>query len=270
MKWYRIHIIWSIRAEFILLVIFGALIVGLSLGLMGSGGAILTMPVLLFGLDQPEKLAIINSLAIVFLISGFQSFQLIINKVIDLPLVLYFGVPSLIGAYFGAILGNLASGEIQLLVFSISAFAAAIKILINSNSDSKQSDSGKTGSRMSLMGIGVLVGVLTGFVGVGGGFLIVPALIIIARLDLKQAVATSLVIITFNSLVGFLTYYIDGNYSVATFDWLPILIIASIGLVGSMFGQKLKHSLPQDLLQKSFAVTLVFVGAAISYQYLVA
>jgi len=268
MRWYRIHIICSVQAEFMLLVILGALIVGVSLGLMGSGGAILTMPVLLFGLDQPEKLAIINSLAIVFLISGFQSFQLLLKKAIDLPLVLYFGTPSLIGAYLGAMLGNLASGELQLLIFSISAFAAAIKILMNSNADTQEKECST--SRISLVIIGILVGLLTGFVGVGGGFLIVPALLIIARLELKQAVATSLLIITFNSLVGFLKYYVDGNYSVSTFDWLPIITIASIGLVGSLFGQKLKHVLPQHILQKSFAVTLFFVGGAISYQFLVA
>lgn len=247
--------------------IIGGILIGVSLGLLGSGGAILTIPILMFGLGLSEKLAIINSLAIVAIISGVSSAKNIAADTVQWRIVARFGIPSIGGTYIGSVLGQSVSGSTQIAVFVVIVFISAIKMWLSSNgadaiTQSKNVDTAK------LVLSGVFVGVLTGFVGVGGGFLIVPALILLAGVPLINAVATSLLIITFNSLTGFYKYFTIGNYSIESFDWRPILILAGVGILGSLIGLKWSKKFPAKTMKKSFSIILMLVGLYTTWQLL--
>nr|WP_211225216.1 sulfite exporter TauE/SafE family protein [Photobacterium halotolerans] len=182
---------------------FGAIAVGLSLGMLGSGGAILTLPILAYGLGQTEKQAIASALIIVGIISSITSFNGIRQRLVNWSLVMLFGFPGMAGTYLGAWFASYLDGAIQMTVFAVVMLAAAWRMFqpVGLTSSHAQTQS------YWLTGLqGLLVGVLTGFVGVGGGFLIVPALVLLSGLTMQTAVATSLVIIVMNSLIGFLTY----------------------------------------------------------------
>ena len=178
------------------LVIIGAVIIGLSLGLLGSGGSIITMPLLLYVVGETEKLAIAESLLIVGSIATVGSLLLAKSKLINLRYILWFGLPSMMGTYIGAWSAQFVTGVVQVLTFSIVMLLSSRMMLKSplANVEPKPS-----GSLVGVGAVGVAVGILAGFVGVGGGFLIVPALFLLARLTLQQATATSLVIIAFSN-----------------------------------------------------------------------
>lgn len=243
----------------------GAIFIGLSLGVMGSGGAILTIPVLIYGFDQPEKLAILNSLAIVAIIALVTSARNLKSQQIRWPLVFHFGIAGMLGTYLGAMLGNAISGQAQLLIFIATLFISAIK-MFRSSIKENQGDCEANLPTWVLPVSGFAVGVLTGLIGVGGGFLIVPALILIAKLSLQHAVATSLVIIFMNSVLGFAKYFDSGGYAFHSFDWWPIIIVSTIGIVSSFLGQKWAENVPQKRLKQGFSAVLLLVGLYIGGQ----
>lgn len=238
----------------------GALVIGLSLGMLGSGGSILTVPVLVYLVGQEEKLAIAGSLAIVGLIAAAACLPYIRDKMVDWRTVLLFGVPGMIGTYFGAWSAAFVSGAVQLLVFAVVMLAASYFML-----HPKDLDDTPHASR-SLTKItcdGLLVGALTGFVGVGGGFLVVPALVLLAGLAMHTAVATSLVIIALKSAAGFVKYLDVLEVEQLQLDWGLIGIIAAIGVAGSLIGNRWGCRMPQERLQKGFGYFLIGMGAFI-------
>ncbi|NAW67494.1 sulfite exporter TauE/SafE family protein [Photobacterium halotolerans] len=244
---------------------FGAIAVGLSLGMLGSGGAILTVPILAYGLGQTEKQAIASALIIVGIISSITSFTGIRQRLVNWSLVMLFGFPGMAGTYLGAWFASYLDGAIQMTVFAVVMLAAAWRMFqpVGLTSSHAQTQS------YWLTGLqGLLVGVLTGFVGVGGGFLIVPALVLLSGLTMQTAVATSLVIIVMNSLIGFLTYQDVLALTHTQLDWPVIAIMAVIGVAGSLAGQQLSGRLPQHRLQRIFSVCLILMAGFILYQSL--
>lgn len=243
----------------------GAIAVGLSLGMLGSGGAILTVPILAYGLGQTEKQAIASALIIVGIISSISSITGIRQRLVNWPLVMLFGFPGMTGTYLGAWIASYLDGAIQMTVFALVMLAAAWRMFqpvgLASSHDQTQSY-WFTGLQ------GLLVGVLTGFVGVGGGFLIVPALVLLSGLTMQTAVATSLVIIVMNSLIGFLKYQNVLALTHTQLDWSVIVIMAVIGVAGSLAGQRLSGRLPQQHLQRFFSVCLILMAGFILYQSL--
>ncbi|MGX9463012.1 sulfite exporter TauE/SafE family protein [Shewanella sp. A14] len=239
--------------------VVGALLIGLVLSVLGSGGSILTVPVLLYLIGMPPELAIASSLCIVGVISLISSLGFIKQKKVSWPHVFLFGLPGMAGTYLGARISTFFTSDTQLTVFVILMLIGAVMMWRNQSSKCK---AGKL-NIVKILIQGLAVGVVTGFVGVGGGFLIVPALVLLGGIEMWLAIGTSLLIITMNSLVGFIKYYSLLSDKGFEFDWSVIGIMIAGGLVGSIAGQWITQYLPKALLQKIFAIFLVLMAVFI-------
>lgn len=242
--------------------VIGALIIGLSLGLLGAGGSILTVPVLVYLLGQPEKVAIAGSLAIVGGIALAGAVPWARARLIHWRSVIWFGIPGIIGTVGGAWASVLVSGTTQLLVFAVVMLMAAwfmLKPPSRGVTPVAPADAESAPERhvSLIVGDGLAVGALTGFVGVGGGFLIVPALVLLGRLDMYRAIGTSLLIIGIKSLAGFLKYLSVLNAEGLTVDWSVIGLFTGVGIVGSFVGTRIGRKLPQAALKRGFGAILV-------------
>ncbi len=182
----------------------GALSIGLSLGLLGSGGSILTVPVLVYLVGQDEKVAIAGSLAVVGTIALAGALQYLRSDQVDWRNVGWFGVPGMAGTWLGAMLAAFVPGLVQLALFAVVMLVAAVMMLRGGELKDTVARSPREVWKIALDGLAV--GILTGLVGVGGGFLIVPALVLLGGLSMHRAVATSLVIIALKSYSGFIKY----------------------------------------------------------------
>ena len=168
-----------------LLALLGALAIGLSLGLLGSGGSILTVPVLAYLFGQDEKQAIAGSLLVVALVALTGAIAQVRRQRVDWTAVAWFGLPGVASASLGTFAGTLVGAGTQMLVFAATMLAASV-MLLRGPGPSADAAPGSTAARSTatlarLVAGGTAVGLLTGFVGVGGGFLIVPALVLILR-----------------------------------------------------------------------------------------
>jgi uncharacterized membrane protein YfcA len=244
-------------------VLFGALSIGLTLGILGSGGSIITVPVLAYLVGQEQKVAIAGSLVIVGIISAVAALQQIKKGNVDWRSVFYFGLPGMAGTYLGAFIAGFVSGSVQFVVFALIMLMAAWRMLAPQKS-AEPNASPRAVWKIVIDGIGV--GAVTGFVGIGGGFLIVPALVLLGGLSMSRAVATSLVIIAMNSASGYVKYQQVLAEKGLSLDWQIIGIISAVGIVGSVLGGRVSQHIPQDLLKKVFAVFLLFMAAYIGYQ----
>ncbi len=235
----------------------GAALIGLSLGLLGSGGSILTVPVLVYLVGEPDKLAIAESLAIVGGISLFGAIPYALKRQIDWRSVLYFGVPGVTGTYLGAALSVYLSGVVQLTLFAAVMLLASIMMFRPAAAGSGPAHA-RSPLKIAAEGLGV--GVLTGLVGVGGGFLIIPALVLLGGLPMSLAVGTSLLIIAAKSFAGFSKYLHVLQEQNLAVHWNLILIFTVIGIAGSFLGARVGKNVSNDALKRGFASFLVVMG----------
>ena len=242
----------------------GALAVGVTLGLLGSGGSIVTVPVLVYLLHQPEKVAIAGSLGIVGGIAAVGGMMAAVRGKVDVRSVVWFGLPGMAGTYGGAWLAGLVSGAVQLFVFAVVMLVAAAFMV--RPRPRPPAGAGHRGSRVLIAAEGLAVGVLTGFVGVGGGFLIVPALVLLGGLPMHVAVGTSLAIIALKSFAGFWKYLDVLADAGLRLDWQVLVTFTIVGAVGSLAGNLVSGRIPQAHLQRVFAIFLVVVGVFILWQ----
>ena len=259
------------------LFIIGALLVGLTVGVLGSGGSLLTLPILVYLLKHDPEIAIGESMLIVGLIALAASIPYAWNRRIAWPYVLMFGIGGLVGALLGVELGRHVSGSVQLLILAVILLLAATMMFLKGNKAPppelekiaaqkllEQSASELpplTPGRVAvLLAQGLGIGVLTGLVGVGGGFLIVPALVLAGGLGMHLAVGTSIVIIFLNSAVGFARFYSTFPADGSTINWNAVLLFGLVGAFGSLFGGEVAKRLPQAVLQRIFAILLVVLG----------
>lgn len=243
--------------------IVGALVVGLSLGIFGSGGSILTVPVLIYLLHHDGKTAIAESLGIVGAIAFVSAIPYARSKLTDWRTAFLFALPGMAGTYLGAWIAAFVAGYVQLFVFAGVMLFAAARMWKSPATMSPEGPGSPRRAPWIIGAQGLAVGVLTGFVGVGGGFLIVPALVLLGGLSMRRAVATSLVIIALNSASGFWKYLHvleDLNKAV---DWNTIGLFVLIGAVGSIAGKALNDRIDQASLRKGFAVFLVAMSGFI-------
>jgi len=245
--------------------ILGALVVGLSLGIFGSGGSILTVPVLLYLLHHEDKTAIAESLGIVGGIALITALPYAKDRLVDWRNVLLFGIPGMAGTYLGALLAGYVAGVAQLFVFAGVMALAAAQMWRRSQDGAFIGEDGSAQIRSAakIIGDGLGVGVLTGFVGVGGGFLIVPALVLLGGLSMRVAVGTSLVIIAMKSAAGFWKYtdvLADLDLQV---DWTTIGVFTAVGIVGSFVGKAVGGRVNQAGLKRGFAVFLIVMAGFI-------
>lgn len=237
----------------------GAALIGLSLGLLGSGGSILTVPVLVYLVGEDSKPAIAESLAIVGAISAFGALNAARGGRVDWRTVALFGVPGMLGTVIGSALSARLPGVVQLTLFAVVMLLAAT-FMFRPPPPARPPQTGRaTLLGTALRGLGV--GVLTGVVGVGGGFLIIPALVLLGGLPMELAVGTSLAIIALNSVTGLLKHAQQLTGEGSSLNWHLITLFSVIGIAGSVLGARLGAGLSAVSLRRGFAVFLIAMGA---------
>ena len=245
-----------------------AIFIGLSLGLLGSGGSILTVPALIYLVGQDEKIAIAGSLAIVGIIaaSGVISYHL--KRQIKWPVVLRFGLPSMVASYLAASLSVYLTGIMQLGLFAIIMLLSAFFMIRQPQITTVTPKSTQQNQQIKFIFSGLMVGCITGLVGVGGGFLIVPSLVLLTGLSMTNAVATSLAIITLQSFTGFIKYHQLLSDQNIMLDWQVIITFSLVGIAGNLLGQKISAKVPQHRLKQGFGWFLLIMGCFILYRSL--
>ena len=236
-----------------------SILIGISLGLIGSGGSILTVPLLVYFFQVSPLLATTYSLAIVGLSSIAGVISRLKQKLVDFKTILVFGLPSIVGVFlarkfilpaipeqmnWGANL-VLTKGHFIMLFFATLMLIAALSMILGKNKKEEEGILPVYG--FSLMLVGLAEGLLTGIVGAGGGFLIIPALVILAKLPMKKAIATSLVIISIKSLVGF-----TGDLLHTAVDWNFLSKIILLATLGIITGNYLNKKMEGAKLKKGF------------------
>ncbi len=245
-----------------------AIFIGLSLGLLGSGGSILTVPALIYLVGQDEKIAIAGSLAIVGVIAASSVISYHLKRQIKWQIVIRFGLPSMLASYLAASLSVYLTGILQLILFAIVMLLSAFFMIRQPKLTTNNQPEKKYNQQVKFIISGLIVGSITGLVGVGGGFLIVPALVLLTGLTMTNAVATSLAIITLQSFTGFIKYHQLLSEQNIMLNWYVILTFSTIGIIGSLVGQKIANKVPQHHLKRGFGIFLLIMGCFILYRSL--
>ncbi|CAA7614371.1 sulfite exporter TauE/SafE family protein [Magnetospirillum sp. UT-4] len=257
-----------------LLAIAAGLATGLMLGLFGSGGSIITLPALMYLLGVEAKPAIAMSLGIVAITASISAVTHWRRGNVNVPVAAIFGLFGVAGTYGGARLGVMTPELVQLLLFAAIMYAAAWRmtrpgaVVPRTDTLVRLDCSGAAtmlcfdASRVGQVAAhGIVVGVVTGMVGVGGGFLIVPALVLLSGLPMKQAVGTSLVIVSAKSAAGF-----AGYLGAVAIDYALMGTFTAIAVVGSILGAAASRRMSADGLKTGFAVFLAVVASYIVYR----
>lgn len=242
--------------------------IGISLGLMGGGGSVLALPILVYLMGVEAKSAIAMTLVIVGTVSLIGVIPHWRRGNVNFQKAFMFGAATMLGAFLGAKLAFFVSGTFQLLLFAVMMMIAA-SFMIRKSRKSTQPDNDLQYYPapvckycwLWMLTEGLGVGVLTGLVGVGGGFAIVPALVLLGNTPMKEAVGTSLLIIACNSVAGFLGYL-----GQVPLDWGlmgSFIVAASVGILG---GTYLAQYVKAQQLQKIFGYFLIAVAAFILVQ----
>jgi uncharacterized protein len=238
------------------LALIGALAIGLSLGLLGSGGSILTVPVLVYLVGRPEKAAIAESLFIVGAIALGATSRAAWRGLVDWRAAALFGLPATVGSYLGAWLSQFVPGFAQLALLGALMLVAALRMawpLATRDPDGQ--------ARLGpLLPAGLGVGVITGLVGVGGGFLIVPALVGLAGLTMHRAVGASLAVISISAIAGGIKSAELLRAGGLGIDWRLVLLFAVVGNLGGFCGGVLRDHVSHGQLKRAFAAVLVILG----------
>jgi len=246
----------------------GALIMGLVLGLIGGGGSILTVPILhyLFGIDAATATA--YSLFVVGATAATGSVSHLKQGNVNWTSALRFGVPSIAAVFatrawlLPAIpeqIGSLAKGTVLLVLFALLMLAAAIGMVRKGAAAHPAPTRARSTALLITVLEGIIVGSLTGLVGAGGGFLIIPALVMFGGLGMKQAIGTSLVIIAAKSLIGFSGDLLAGLNA----DWSFLLTCAATAIVGILIGAALSAKLSAERLKPAFGWFVLVMGVVI-------
>lgn len=231
-----------------------SVLIGVSLGLLGSGGSIVTLPVLVYVASVPVQNAVGMSLAIVGGTSAAGSILHARQGGFVPQAAGLFAVSGMIGAFFGAKLTHLVSPRVVLLLFGL------MMVLVGGAMLRKRESAENHGvcHPWRCAGVGGSVGLLTGFLGVGGGMLIVPALVLFAGLEMKQAIGTSLAVIAANSFAGLL-----GQLRYASFDWGMALGFLAAALAGMFLGARVAQRLSGPALRRGFACGIIVLGVVL-------
>lgn len=237
-----------------------AALIGVSLGLLGGGGSILTVPIFVYVLGYGAKEAIAMSLAVVGVTSLFAMVGHWRQGNVNLRVALIFGAVAMSGTYLGARLAVFFSGAAQLILFAGVMLIAAFFMFRDKTSVSEAEAHEKMPLGL-IVAEGLAVGVLTGLVGVGGGFLIVPALVLLGKVPMKAAVGTSLLVIAMKSASGFVGYL--GQVEI---PWAFMGLFTAVAIAGSFGGTYIARFVPQEMLKKGFAAFLIVMGVFILFQ----
>ncbi|GAB2770286.1 sulfite exporter TauE/SafE family protein [Rhabdobacter roseus] len=249
-----------------------SLFIGISLGLIGGGGSILTVPVLVYLLGVDPVRATTYSLFIVGVTSLLGTWPKYRHGLVDVRTALVFGGPSIVAVYatrkyllpaLPEVLFRLGEVTISKPVFIMVLFAglmlaASVSMIREKTEDCVDCDDELRYNYPMILLEGTLVGALTGLVGAGGGFLIIPALVVFSKLSMKKAVGTSLLIIGAKSLIGF-----TGDLTHTTLDWQLLGTVTGLALVGFVVGNVLSRKVPSRGLKNGFGWFVLVMGAYI-------
>lgn len=239
----------------VLAMLFGSLI-GILLGLIGGGGSILTVPILVYLLGQGVHEATTTSLVIVGATALVGAVPHARAGRVAAKTALLFGGAGIAGAFVGAWFNRLVSGPVILLLFGLLMLVVAARMtLAHKRNGAENARVPLHGFRWPVLGAGLVVGIMTGFFGVGGGFLIVPALVLVLGFPMRLAVGTSLVIIAINSAAGMVAHLGSGDIDLS----LAALFIIG-GFAGSTLGGRLAGRTDETQLSRAFAVLVALVG----------
>jgi uncharacterized protein len=233
-----------------------ALAVGVSLGLFGGGGSTLTVPVLHYVFSIGAHDAIAMSLVVVTLTSLAALIPHARAGTVQWRSGLILGSTSMVSAFAGARLGAAIPGAVLVIAFAALMFVVGTVMLVRRSRPVDHAASPPRVDRMLATGVGV--GLLTGVLGAGGGFIIVPALALVGGLAIREAVATSLLVIAMNSLAA-----LAGTAAHASFHLGVLVPVAAIAMAGSILGMRLGRRFSAHHLQRGFGTFIVIVGAAI-------
>ncbi len=234
-----------------------ALIIGVTVGLLGGGGSILAVPIFHYGLGMSGKISIALSLGSVGLMSLFGMYMAARRNDVLWSRGLLFAAFSMTGAYMGASVGSIAPDKVQIILFAIVMFAAAF-VMLHPFKVSEEVPAHSLRGSLLLAGSGISIGFLTGLVGVGGGFLVVPALVFFAGMPIKKAVGTSLLILALQALTGFGRYLQADPLS--EMEWRTLYLFAGVGALGTFAGSLLNQKIKADKLKKYFGYFLVVIS----------
>ncbi|HRG52824.1 MAG TPA: sulfite exporter TauE/SafE family protein [Bacteroidia bacterium] len=251
---------------------FAAVLIGISLGLIGGGGSILTLPVLVYLFNVNEVLAIVYSLFIVGTTSFAGSLAYFKKGWVDIKVVVIFGIPSVIAVFFTRMfllpaiplelfkLGafTVTKPVLLMLIFALLMIAASYSMIRKEKKLKNETKENQNSYQMLLLAEGLFTGTLTGLIGAGGGFLIIPVLVNLIKMPVQKAIGTSLAIITFSSLAGFL--FSLSHHSV---DWSFLLIISFIASIGILIGNYLATKIDSKKLKPAFGWFVLTMGVYI-------
>ena len=231
-----------------------ATLVGLSLGALGGGGSIITTPVLVYAAHVPPESAVGMSLVIVGLTSFLgAALHLRRGNVAVRPSIL-FSLTGMIAAFIGSTGTQLLSRRTLMLLYACIMVVVGLAMLRGRIARQRS----KSCNVFQCLAAGFGVGLLTGFLGVGGGFLIVPALVLFAGLDTRLAAGTSLVVIGFNCLTGLL-----GQLRFVVIDWSLLFGFLAFAIAGMVIGATLSNRVPEAHLRRMFAISVLVLGGAV-------
>ncbi len=257
---------------------FGALLIGIVLGLTGGGGSILTVPILVYILAINPVIATGYSLFVVGISSLFGAVKNIQKGLVNFKSSLIFAIPAVIAVFstrkfiipaVPEILIETTSFTLTREVAIMSFFAllmlvASFSMILDNKKNLTEKSTGKNAEDINyplLIILGILTGLITGTVGAGGGFIIVPILVLLAKLPMKKAAATSLFIIAINSLLGFL-----GDVTTFKIDWVFLLSFSAIAVAGIFLGIYLNKFIDGKKLKKGFGWFVLIMGIYIFWK----
>ena len=239
-----------------------SVVIGLSLGLLGGGGSILTVPTLTYvaGLDAKEAIA--ASLFVVGATSAASSIAHARKGRVKWRTGLVFGAAGMGGAFAGGLLGGHIPGTILMIAFALMMVATSLAMIRGR----KNKTAATHNSELPVFKViieGLIVGLVTGLVGAGGGFLVVPALALLGGLSMPVAVGTSLVVIAMKSFAG-----LGGYLTTVSLDWGLVAGVTATAIVGSVIGSRLAGRIPEAALRKGFGIFVLAMGVFVLVQEL--
>lgn len=255
-----------------------AILIGLSLGLIGGGGSILTVPVLVYLFAIPPVTATSYSLFIVgstSLVGAYRNYR---KQLVSIPTALLFGASSITTVYLTrkwlmpsipetlfSVNGWIITRSLLLMVLFAALMVLAAASMIRSGEQAAgHPETPRTPATGKLLGYGIGIGLVTGLLGAGGGFLLIPALVLLLNMPMKKAVGTSLLIIALNSLIGF-----TGDIGQVQFDWKFLFVLTAIAISGILAGSTLSQYIPGNKLKKGFGWFVLAMGIYILLKELV-
>lgn len=234
-----------------------ALLVGVALGLLGGGGSILTVPLLAYVAGMEAKQAIATSLLVVGTTSAVAAISHARAGRVQWRTGLIFGAAGMAGAYAGGLLAHYIPGSVLLIGFAVMMIATAVAML-RGRKEVGPADPHHRIPVPKVVAEGLIVGLVTGLVGAGGGFLVVPALALLGGLPMPIAVGTSLVVIAMKSFAGF-----AGYLNSVSIDWRLAAMVTAAAVVGALVGARLTALVNPDSLRKAFGWFVLVMSSVI-------